>query len=285
MGIQGHVFTLGDGLGDRWLSAQPPHGQVEVLRLAPALAAREAAIRTRVSHLSAQESGSLATVREVERQDADLRVVADVAPGTRLSDLLLHLELTGEALSHAGVLGLAGSVLRALAALHQRGAGFAHGAVTPAHVVLTANGTVLLTDGVFGSALESLGWNREQLWRQFSLALPASANLPRFDQRADVTQAAAVVLAIALRRPLTPDEYPRATVDLVTRATSDPAVPGASALRMWLLQALQLHPRAMFTSAVDAERAFADVMVASGARFSGARALGQLLQPLRLLIA
>ena len=202
-----------------------------------------------------------------------------------LSDLLLHLELTGEALSHAGVLGLAGSVLRALAALHQRGAGLAHGAVTPAHIVLTADGTVLLTDGVFGSALESLGWNREQLWRQFSLALPASANLPRFDQRADVTQAAAVVLAIALRRPLTPDEYPRATVDLVTHATSDSAVPGASALRMWLLQALQLHPRAMFTSAVDAERAFADVIVASGARFAGARALGQLLQPLRLLIA
>ena len=59
----------------------------------------------------------------------------------------------------------------------------------------------MLTDAVFGPALEGLGRNREQLWREFGLALPASASLPRFDQRSDVTQVGAVVLAIAIRRP------------------------------------------------------------------------------------
>ena len=124
------------------------------------------------------------------------------------------------------MLELAGSVVKAVAALHRLPSGLAHGAVTPAHIVLAADGSAVLTDSVFGAALESLEWNREKLWREFHVALPASASLPRFDQRADVTQLGAVVLAIALGRRLRDDEYPRSAADLVIAATSDLAAPG-----------------------------------------------------------
>jgi hypothetical protein len=93
------------------------------------------------------------------------------------------------------------------------------------------------------------------------------------------------VLAVALRRPLRDDEYPRGAADLVVAATSDLSAVGASALRMWLQQALQLHPRSMFASAVEAERAFAALTSTPGLRRAGAKALTALLQPSRMLIA
>jgi hypothetical protein len=275
-------IALNDGLGDRWVANQSPHGRVEVLSLAPALAGHEAAeasIRARASRLADVEGGFFTAVRRVERDAAGVRVVADAAAGVRLSALLARLETGGEILSNAAMVELAGNVVRALAALHKLPGGLAHGAVTPAHVVVAADGSVTLTDGVFGSALESLQWNREKLWREFHLALPAAASLPRFDQRADVTQLAAVVLAIALRRPLRENEYPRCAADLVLAATADTAAAGASALRMWLQQALQLHPRSLFATAVEAERAFNEFAEASGLRRTGAKALAAFLDP------
>lgn len=278
----GNQYALNDGLGNRWVAMQPPHGQVEVLSLAPTLASHapaEGAIRARAARMADIEAAVFSPVRRVERDASGVRVVTDAVAGARLSHLLARLETSGEILSDAAMLELAARVIRALAVLHRLPGGFAHGALTPAHVVLRADGGVVLTDGVFGTALESLEWNREQLWREFRVALPASATLPRFDQRADVTQLGAVVLAIALRRPLRTDEYPRPALDLVLAATADASAPGATALRMWLQQALQLHPRSTFASAVDAERAFADVTATPGLRRAGGRALAVFLQP------
>ncbi len=278
----GSHYALNDGLGERWVLMQPPHGQVEVLTLAPALASHapaEPAIRARAERMADIMAPAVTAVRRVERDAKGMRVVADAVAGIRLSDFLSQLESGGEMLSHAGMLQLASAVVRALAVLHRLSSGLAHGAVTPAHIVLRGDGTAVLTDSVFGTALESLEWNREKLWREFHVALPAAASLPRFDQRADVTQLGAVVLAIALRRRLRDDEYPRCAADLVVAATADPNAHGASALRMWLQQALQLHPRSMFPSAVEAQRAFLEITAAPGVGRAGAKALGALLQP------
>ena len=283
--VQGDRFTFADGLGERCIATQPPHGEVEVLHLCAPLAAAETAIRARASRLADVDAPALSAVRRVERDERGVRVIGDRVPGMRLSELLAHLETSGEILSDAGVLELASNIVRAVAVLHKLPGGLAHGAITPSHIVLNTEGGVVLTDGVYGPALESLQLNRERLWREYQLALPASATLPRFDQRSDVTQAGAVVLAIALRRPLQADEYPRNALDLVNAATADAAAPGASALRQWLHQALQLHPRAMYSSAVEAERAFAEITATPGLRRAGIKALGQLLQPSRLLIA
>ena len=281
-------FSLNDGLGERWLATRPPHGRVEVLDLAPTLAGHapaEGAIRARAARLADLDIPTFPPVRRIERDAAGLRTVAEATDGTRLSAFLARLQSSGEVLSHAGMLELGGVVVRAVAALHRMPGGLTHGAVTPAHVVLARDG-VILTDGVFGAALESLQLNREQLWRQFGVALPASASLPRFDQRADVTQLGACVLAVALRRPLAADEYPRNVADLVLAATQDTGAPGATALRLWLQQALQLHPRATFASAVDAERAFDDIGSATpGLRRAGMKALAALLPAPRMLIA
>lgn len=285
--FHGNHYALNDGLGERWVVMQP-HGQVEVLTLAPALAshaAAEPAIRARAERMAFIEAPGLAAVRRVERDAAGVRVVADAANGIRLSDVLAQLESSPAVLPYAAMLELANSVVRALAELHRLPNALAHGAVTPAHIVLRRDGSAILTDSVFGAALESLEWNREKLWREFRIALPAAASLPRFDQRADVTQLGAVILAIALRRPLRDNEYPRSTGDLVIAATSDTAAPGASAFRMWLQQTLQLQPRSMFASAVEAERAFAEILSAPGLRRPGAKALAALLEPARMLIA
>lgn len=286
--IPGDEYAFNDGLGDRWVGTQAPHGLVEVLRLAPALAGHapaEPAIRARAARLADVDMPAFAMVRRVERDATGVRVVADPASGVRLSDFLERIESSGDILSDAGMLELSASVVRALAALHRLPGGLSHGAVTPAHIVIGADSTVKLTDGVFGPALESLQWNREKLWREFHLALPSSASLPRFDQRADVTQLGAVVLAIVLRRRLRADEYPRSAADLVIAATADTRSPTMSALRMWLQEALQLHPRSMFGSAVDAERAFAAITATPGLRRAGVKALNALLQPTRMLIA
>jgi hypothetical protein len=285
--VHGSRYALNDGLGERWVVMQP-HGQVEVLTLAPTLASHaavEPAIRARAERMAFIEAPAVAVVRRVERDAAGVRIVADAANGIRLSDVLVQLESNPAALPHAAMLELASSVVHALAELHRLSNGLVHGAVTPAHIVLRRDGSAVLTDSVFGAALESLEWNREQLWREFHVALPAAASLPRFDQRADVTQLGAVVLAIALRRPLRGDEYPRCAGDQVIAASSDTAAPGASAFRMWLQQTLQLQPRSMFASAVEAKRVFADILAAPEMRRAGPKALAALLEPARMLIA
>jgi hypothetical protein len=171
-------------------------------------------------------------------------------------------------MSDEAILELASVTVRAVAAMHEMPGAPAHGALSPAHVLLCRDGRVLLTGAIFADALQALQLNREQIWRQFGFAMPPSASLPRFDQRADVTQLGALVLAMLLRRAMTASEYPRGIADLVTSATA-----GASGLRMWLQQALQLHAKATLGSAVDAARAFATVSPDVKGRRPGAQAL------------
>src|SRR5262249_44720005 len=65
-------------------------------------------------------------------------------------------------------------------------------------------------------------------------------------------------------------------------ATESTTLPGAghvtAALRMWLQEALQIHPRLAFRSAVEAQRAFADVSSTQPNRRAGATALQGLLR-------
>lgn len=255
-----HAERLDDGLGTRRL-VELDGRAVDVLEVAPALAqyaAFEAAIRARAARLSDLSVEGLAAIRRIDRDGTRLTVVAEHIDGIRLSDLLLAARPSGPA-----ALALAARVIHAVGNVHLK-PGLSHGAITPAHIVVASDGSAFLTDGIFGGALEVLQRSREQLWREFRIAMPASATLPRFDARSDVTQLGATVLAIVLGRPLSDVEYPRPIADLVNAATSDvtPAEAGspASRLRMWLHQALHLHPRENFANAVDAERGFVAVL-------------------------
>ncbi len=271
-------YQFDDGLGVRTLDPDPRQGRVETLHVSSTLAehpAIEQVIRARAARYAELGPGTFTPIYRVDRDDSGLRVLAHAPDGVRLSEILTHLA-SGEALPAAGMLELAAAAIKAVAAVHQLPGGISHGAITPAHIVLTSDGTAVLTDGVFGAAVEALQRNREQIWREFGLALPASANLPRFDQRADVTQLGACVLAIVLGRPLTADEYPRGIADLIVTATSD-AAPHASAVRSWLLQAMQLHPRAMFGNAVEAQKTFVEITSAPGMKRAGRQAVQALV--------
>jgi hypothetical protein len=263
-------YSLSDGLGVRLHT----EAGLEVLTVESILAdhpATDATLRSAVDRCAAAGRIPLAKVHEVARDWQHLKIVSDAPSGVRLSELLEGLASGRERIEDAVAVAIAGAVIEAVAALHAADGSLAHGALTPAHVVFSEDDGCLLTDGIFARSLEALHLNREHMWRRFGVALPPSASTHRFDQRCDVTQLGAIVLAIMLRRPLTAEEYPRGIADLVIAATPDSRGPHASAVRMWLQQALQLHPRAVFGSAVGASQAFTEIIAFSGVRRTARR--------------
>jgi hypothetical protein len=274
-----HPHDRRDGFRARRVDTDPHHGPVEILDLDPELSggASEQALRSRAARTADVPPTMVARVYRIDRAAGALSIVSAAVDGVLVSDLLAAMHAGALMVSDAVLFELAASIIGAVGALHNLPGAFAHGAIAPTHIALAPGGGVLLTDAAVVALLRERQYNREQLWRDYRLALPASATLPRFDQRSDVTQLGAVVLAILLRRPLADDEYPRRVLDRVLDATTGP-MPYASAMRMWTQQALQLHPRAVFASASDASRAFADMTAQVGGRRAAAQALDRLVR-------
>jgi hypothetical protein len=280
----GETYSLEDGLGTRRIEAD---GRIntEVLEIAPELASQpvlEQAIRGRASRYADLDTRLFAPVKRIERVGSSFRIACEMPAGVRLSQLLAHLESTGEVVPESAMVELSSLVINTVASLHGWPGGLAHGAISPAHVLLTNDGRIMLTDCVFGATFEAMQRNREQLWKEFGLAMPAAAGMARFDQQADVTQMGALILAIVLQRPLRGGEYPRGVNDLVVTATESSSTRGvrdsSSAMRMWLQEALQIHPRLAFRSAVEAQRSFSDINNTAGSRRAGVTALQVLLR-------
>jgi len=250
-----------DGFGVRRIVVDPRFGRVERLELAKPLSSwgAEQAIRARAAHLSSAFGGAYGRVLRIERTGEAVAIVSAVPDGVLLSDVLAALEFKTATLSGNELLQLAASVVKAVAGIHEHIAPRSHGALTPAHIVIHRDGATTLTGAVFAEALQSLERNREVLWREFGLALPASASMPRFDQRGDVTQLGMIVLAIAIRRSLRRDEYPRGTTDLVNTVALAEDLAKDARVRQWLQDALQLQGRVVFSSAVDAAEVFSDI--------------------------
>lgn len=268
-----------DGLGARRVENDARHGRVEILELAPALRlpGAEQTIRSRAARTAELPGGMVAAVYRIDRTAAGLAVVSAAVGGVLLGDLLAAFDAGEITVNDSLLFELAATVIRGVASLHELPGAFAHGAISPWHIALLPSGVVTFTDAPFATLLQDLHCNREQLWKEYGLAFPSAASLPRFDQRADTTQLGAAVLAILLRRPLAADEYPRRVLDLALDATAAPA-PYASAMRMWIQQALQLHPRSVFTSAADAGRAFEEMTQHVTGRRTAAEALQRLLR-------
>ena len=264
-----------DGFGARSLIVDPHHGRLERVDLTPALAspASEQAIRARAAHNNSLDANPLCRVVRISRIGETLSIFSEAPDGVPLSELLAGLEFKTISLSSEELLELSSSIVTALATLHECLPTIAHGAVTPAHIVLQRDGSVVLTGAVFVDALQALQRSREHLWRDFGIALPMSASAARFDQRGDVSQLGAVVLAIMQGRSLRRDEYPKNTQDLVMSVSVANNPVTESKLRTWLQDALQLQGRGTFASAVDAARAFRDVLPAAAERTLEALAL------------
>ena len=271
------TFTLNDGLGTRTTIRDDRLGRVETLVVADFLAsaAHEEAIRARMTLLAGVPLA--APVHRVERVGCELHVTSACVNGIRLSTMLDQLEAGSLVLPDTGILQLISRVFRAVADFQQIAGQTGHGALSPAHVVLTEEGGIALTDFVYGPALESLEWSRERLWHTFGLALPSAASFVRFDRRSDVTQLGALALAFLLRRPLCSAEYPRNTAALVSEAADQFSEVG-SPLRTWLQDLLHLHSRAAVASAADASRALTALLDAAADRRASYHVIGILGQ-------
>ena len=276
-------YRLADGLGERHIVADPAHGFVEVLELSPELSAHpmaETLIERRAERLNAL-AGVLARVHRVERRGSSVIVTAELPQGLRLSTLLMVMASNPGQVQDTMVLSMAVVLTRALAAVHRLLDGTVHGAICPDHVVLTPDGTAMLTDAALASTLHGLEYSRERLWTTFGLVLPSAASLPRFDRRADVAQLAGVILALAIGRRMTDADYPQCMPELLASVMASAVrakLELASQFRSWLRRALQLPARGVFASAVDAEGAL--VKLAGEPGRAGKVALGALVRDL-----
>lgn len=260
-----------DGLGIRRAASDARWGNIEVRELAGELGTPIAELSVRSAVARLPRSGSVLTpVLAVERHGANVRVIAGAVEGRRLSEVLTCLERRTLQLPDEALLELSAMVVTVVRWFHEMPGAPIHGAISPDHLILRENGQLALTDGIFAEAIGRLRWSRERLWRQFGVALPSAANEAVFDQPGDIAGVAAVILALLLRRPLRPAEYPTAIPDLIMAATA--SLPEwSSAMRDWLQQALQL--RSSFSSSAEATSAFDGVLQRATRRREGARAL------------
>ena len=242
---------------------------MQILRINPALTAVpsfEFALRERVARLANFRHGYYARVRRVDRaqpHSSALALVSDHVEGTRLSEILRVAEERGLQLDINAALCLIRQLVPALVLLHENARDAAHGLVGPERLVITPHGRLVIAEHVCGAAVEQMQYGRERLWLEFRVAMPPSAGIPRFDQRADVTGIGVVALSLVLGRPLREDEFPRKLGDLLAEARERTALgddqPLSAPLRSWLARALQIDVRRAFASAPEALAALEEI--------------------------
>ncbi len=250
-----------DGLGKRRHIVEPNGADtLELLCLRDeltAVPAFEFALRERAGRLAAFKHISFSHVRSVDRLNdpaATLAVVSEHTHGVRLSKLFAATDR--QALDINAALHLVRQLVSATALLHEHGRDIAHGAIGPERLIVTPTARLVIVEYVLGAALEQLHYSHERYWTDLRIAIPRSAGLPRFDQRADVAQIGIVALSLILGRLLADDEYPSRVGEVLASAWAISARGGFEplphGLRAWLSRALQLDARTAFANAVEA---------------------------------
>jgi hypothetical protein len=274
--LQTEAPLFSDGLGDRVVTADPATGElVQVLRLNPALTAVpsfEFALRERVARLANFRHGYYARIRRVDRAQphaSALALVSDHIEGARLSDILRVADERRLQLDINAALCLIRQLVPALVLLHENARDAAHGLVALERLIVTPHGRLVVAEHVCGAAVEQMQYGRERLWHEFRVAMPPSAGIPRFDQRADVTGIGVVTLSLVLGRPLRDEEFPPHLGDLLAGARERTALgeeqPLSAPLRSWLARALQVDVRRAFSSAPEALAALDEISAAGAA--------------------
>ena len=263
-----------DGLGKRRHIVEPNGADtLELLCLRDeltAVPAFEFALRERAGRLAAFKHISFSHVRSVDRLNdpaATLAVVSEHTHGVRLSKLFAATDR--QALDINAALHLIRQLVSAAALLHEHGRDIAHGAIGPERLVVTPTARLVIVEYVLGAALEQLHYSHERYWTDLRIAIPRSAGLPRFDQRADVAQIGVVALSLILGRLLRDDEYPSRVGEVLASAWAISARGGFEplphGLRAWLSRALQLDARTAFANAVEARAELDKVLSDDGA--------------------
>lgn len=260
-----------DGLGERRRVTDPLGQEARELLCIrgelSAVPAFEFALRERVSRLASFRHAYFAQVRSVERltePEATLGVVSDRVDGIRLSELFACAAARGLNLDVNAALCLLRQLVPAVAKLHETAQDVAHAGLGPERIIVTPNARLVITEYVLGSALEQLRYSQERYWKDLRIALPRSAGLPHFDQRADVTQIGVVALSLILGRLLRDDEYPSRIGDVVASAWAVSPKGGfeplPAGIRGWLGRCLQLDARNSFANAIEANAELEQVL-------------------------
>lgn len=265
--------VFADGFGRRVVRIESVDAvPTEHLLLSPAVAthpAFAAALGERVAKLNGRR---LTAYARVQRLDGDgpggVSVVSEYVKGWRLADLLDVAESENLTLDIGVVMLLLRQLLPTAALLSTQIRDAASGALGPEHLLLTAQGRLVLTDYVFGPAIDALGWDAEQLWTRLRIATPPGATGKAVSQRGDVVQVGVTVLSLVSGRRLRDDEFPERLEDLVSSARQKtPAIidaPLSPGLRDWLMRALQLAPKS-FEKLFDAQMALERLLSADAA--------------------
>ena len=259
-----------DGIGDRVVASDGASGELlQILKLRSALTAVpsfEFALRERTARLANFRHSYYSRVRRIDRAMAptpSLAVVSDHVEGIRLSEILRVAQDKRLQLDISAALCLIRQLVPAVALLHENARDVAHGLIAAERLVVTPHARLIIVEHVLGAAVEQLHWSRERLWREFRVAVPPTAGVPRLDHRADVAGIGVVALALVLGRPIGADEFPQQIPMLLERAREGSALgharPLSPGLRQWLARALQLDMRRAFTSAPEATAALDEV--------------------------
>ena len=261
----------------------------EFLELAPVLvehAGFVTALADRVARFATVRHTSYVHLRRLDRPASDrLVLVSDLTPGWRLSDLL---RAGGEPLESTVVIGMMRQVLPAVALFSRHNRESAIGVLAPERLIITPQARVVIAEHVFGPPLEKLNFGRDRLWREFRVAMPPSAGLPRANPRADAHALGLVALSMLIGRPLDPDEFPGEVAALVESATErrdGQSVPLSPSLAQWLTKALQIDVRTAFQSPHEAQVAFEAVLASERSYVTTPAALERWVKQLAATLA
>jgi PEGA domain len=250
-----------DGFGRRLLAFEREDGAVfERLYLRPQFSIYERFLRETFTRLAAHGDSRIVAPRSIERdpESAEFIAVSPFVGGERLSDLLdAAAERARDDEAVPGIDVALGFLLDALPALEalRAATGISHGAIAPSRCVFTPDGRVVLTECGFAAVLQRLNLSRERLWREFSVAIPSMAGPARFDEAADVSQAALMAVMLIVGRPMSTadavDVLPDWLAEVVEIAQIRGSVSFAVNLQRFLQRALPLPGRRPY-QAIDA---------------------------------
>jgi hypothetical protein len=260
--------TVTDGFGRRTNGIDSETGdEVELLEFAPELVEHTGfvtALGERVARFSTVRHASYVHVRRLDRPSADrLQLVSDLTQGWRLSEMLEESAAVNIPIDITVVIALLRQLLPAVALFGRHNRDAAIGVISPLRLIVTPQSRLVIAEHTFGPAVEKLNLGRDKLWRDFRIAMPPSAGLPRANQRADAMAVGVVALTLLMGRSLELDEFPGSLQSLVDGAQEVRDRQGAqlsAAFSNWLTRALQFDVTNAFQTPSEAQVAFESVL-------------------------
>jgi hypothetical protein len=261
-----------DRFGERVIVPQASGALLEYLYFADLLADEPhfaQALKYRVARLSSFAHSSYCRVRRVQpvaERGGRLALVSAHVAGRRLAEVLDVANHAKVLPATAGVLAASRQTMTAVALLHDFAPDGFHGALGPERLVLSGEGRIVITEHVLGTVVNQAmeAWGPNRIWRELGVATLTDPELALDGRRNDIVQVGLIVLAMLLGRPIGVGEYPSEIGWLLQQATEVAAdgtrTPLGPGLTNWLERTLSLVGGRSFTTLLDAQLAFAELL-------------------------